>query len=168
MPGAGRTHGPPATKKARSQQVLHVLGVATFFVCLGWTIPYMITVPFLRLQNVFEMMWTGMPVLLGRDLTTMVPCALAVYFILYGKSVRAFWSRWPWSGPLILVFFIAALGTTLMAYLAYVSTAHKLERWSVVLAVLGAFVLWCFLIIVLAWMRPLENFVIHNPRNLPQ
>ena len=116
----------------RWQQVLHVLGVATFFVCLGWTIPYMITVPFLRLQNAFTMMWTGMPILLGRDLTTMAPCALAVCFVLYGKSVRAFWSRWPWSGPFILVAFIAALGTILMAHLAYVSTAYKYERWSVV------------------------------------
>jgi hypothetical protein len=152
----------------RSQQVLHALGVATFFLCLGWTIPYMITSPFLRLQNVVVMMWTGMPVLLGRDLTTMVPCALAVYFVLYGKSVRAFWSRWPWSGPLFLVFFIAALGTTLMAHLAYVTTAHKLERWNVVLAVLGAFVLWRFVITALAWIRPLEYFVIHNTRLPPQ
>jgi hypothetical protein len=147
----------------RWQQVLHVLGVVTFFVCLGWTIPYMITLPFLRLQNAFAMMWTGMPILLGRDLTMMVPCALAVYFVLYGKSVRAFWSRWPWSGPLILVSFIAALGTTLMAHLAYVSTAYKLERWSVMLVVLGAFVLWRVLITALTWMRPLESFVIHNP-----
>ena len=152
----------------RSQRVLHVLGVATFVVCLGWTIPYMITVPFLRLQDAFAMMWTGMPVLLGRDLTRMVPCGLAVYYVLYGKSVRAFWSRWPWSGPLILVSFFAALGTTLMAHLAYVSTAHKLERWSVLLAVFGAFVPWRVLIIALAWMRPLESFVIHNPLHRPQ
>ncbi|MBV9522837.1 MAG: hypothetical protein JO010_08590 [Alphaproteobacteria bacterium] len=153
---------------SRWQQVLHVLGVATFFVCLGWTIPYMITMPFLRLQQAFTMMWTGMPILLGRDLTMMVPCALAVYFVLYGKSVRAFWSRWPWSGPLILVCFIAALGTTLMAHLAHVATANKLERWSVVLAVFGAFVLWRALITALAWMRPLENFVIHDPRHRMQ
>lgn len=55
-----------------------------------------------------------------------------------------------------------------MAHLAYVLTAHKLERWSVVLAVLGAFVLWRVLIIALAWMRPLESFVIHNPLHRPQ
>jgi hypothetical protein len=152
----------------RSQRVLHVLGVTTFFVCLGWTIPYMITVPILRLQNAFAMMWTGMPIQLGRDLTMMVPCALAVYFILYGRSVRAFWSTWPWSGPLILVAFITALGTTLMAHLAYLTTVHKLERWSAVLAVLGAFILWRVLIIALAWMRPLENFVVYSPRHLQQ
>lgn len=54
------------------------------------------------------------------------------------------------------------------AHLAYVATAYKLERWNVVLIVLGAFVLWRALIIALAWTRPLENFVIHDPRHLPQ
>jgi hypothetical protein len=39
---------------------------------------------------------------------------------------------------------------------------------SVVLAVLGAFVLWRVIIIALAWMRPLENFVLHNLRDQPQ
>ena len=148
----------------RSQQVLYFLGVATFLACLGWTVPYMITVPFLRLQDVCTMIWTGTPLLIGHDLTLMVPCALAVYFILFGRSVRTFWSRWPWSGPLILVFFVAALGTTLMAHMTYIATARKLDQWSVVLAALGAFVLWRAVMIVLAWMRPLKTFVIHNPR----
>jgi len=137
--------------------------VATFFVCLGWTIPYMIVVPFVRIGQAFSMLSTGTPVLLGPDLTMLVPCAMCVSYVLFGKSVREFWSRVPCFGPLILIAFTASVGTTLTAHLAYVTTSHKFGRPSVFLAVLAAFLTWRVAIAALAYLQPLESFVVGAP-----
>jgi hypothetical protein len=142
------------------QRLLRFIGVASFFVFLGWTIPYMIIVPFLRVGETFSMLSSGTPSLLGPDLTTMVPCAIAVYYVLFGKSVGEFWSKFPWFGPFVLVAFTASLGTTLMAHLAYIATAHKLESVSVSLTVLAAFLTWRCMVIFLAFLRPLDRFVV--------
>jgi hypothetical protein len=144
---------------AMSQRLLRCVGVATFFVCLGWTIPYMVIVPFLRMGEAFSMVSTGTPVLLGPDLTTLIPCALCMYYVFFGKSVRQFWSRVPCFGPFILMAFAASLGTTLTAHLAYVTAADKFERPGVFLAALAGFLTWRIAVSALAYLRPLDRFV---------
>ena len=146
-----------STQPANSQRALCILGVATFFVCLGWTIPYMVIVPFHRLSETWSMLSTGTPVLLGPDLTFLVPCAMGVLYVLGGKSVRAFWSRVPWFGPFILLAFAATLGSTLMAHLAYVITANDLGAPVLFLAVIAMFLAWRSAVSTLAWRWPLES-----------
>ncbi len=143
---------------ADSSRLLHLLGVATFFVCLGWTIPYMVIVPFHRLGETWSMLSTGMPVLLGPDLTFLAPCAMSVLYVLFGKSVRAFWSRVPWFAAFIVLAFAATLGTTLMAHLAYVITANDLGAPVLFLAVIAVFLTWRVAVSTLAWRWPLERF----------
>jgi len=148
-----------STQPADSQRLFYLLGVATFFVCLGWTIPYMVIVPFHRLGATWSMLSTGTPVLLGPDLTFLVPCAMCVLYVLGGKSVRAFWSRVPWFGPFIVLAFAATLGSTLMAHVAYVITANDLGASILFPAVGAMFLAWRAAVATLAWRWPLESFI---------
>jgi hypothetical protein len=98
-------------------------------------------------------------VLLGPDLTFLVPCAMCVLYVLGGKSVRKFWSRLPWFGPFILLAFAATLGSTLMAHLAYVITANDAGAPVLILAVIAMFLTWRVAVSTLAWRCPLESVV---------
>ena len=153
---------PPLLRAEDDRRLLRGFGIACFFIILGWTIPYMLIVPVLRLEAAFSMMSTGVPSLLGSDLTLLVPCALAIYYVLFGKSVREFLGKYPWFGPFILIAFNLTLGTTLMAHGAYIASANKLGTTSVSYIILVLFLTWRIMWSVFAYWRPLTSFVVRT------
>jgi hypothetical protein len=153
-----------ATHDTAKQRMLRFVAVTAFFVFLGWTIPYMVIVPILRVQQTLQMVGSGYPVLIGPDITTLVPCAMATYYVLFGNAVRAFWSRFPWFAPFVLVVFLTSLGTTVMAHFTYKAAANKVSTPGLFIVALVTFLAWRILAVVFGYWRPLERFVVPRLR----
>lgn len=142
------------------QPFLNFVCNIVFIVVLGWTIPYMLVMPFVRTYQVFAMVGSGNPIFLGSDLTLLVPCTAAVCYIFFGHFVRRFWSRFPWFAPLIAVAFSATVGTTLMAHLSYTVAAGGSESAVIGLVALATFIIWRTVVVLSAIWRPLETLIV--------
>jgi hypothetical protein len=155
---------PNAAEDTLKQRVLRFAAVTAFLVLLGWTIPYMVIVPFSRVITTVQMIRSGYPTLLGQDLSTLVPCAIATYYVLFGNAVRAFWARLPWFAPFVLIAFHTTVASTIMAHVVYLAAAEKVSPPGLIAVAVAVFLAWRLLVVAFHQWRPLETFVVPRVR----
>lgn len=124
--------------------------LALFWLMLGWTIPYMVVLPLVRLRVIGLMLITGKAPVLGQDLTLLVPVTLALFYLVTSRSLSGLLRSVPVLRPGLFMAYIMAVGTTLTAHVLYLGLLHAPGlRW---LVSAGALLLLLLVRALMSWI----------------
>jgi hypothetical protein len=122
----------------RNERIYRLVALVSYLVCFGFAIPFMVVVPFVRLNALWEMSTTNNPALLGPDLSLLFPFAVSLYYLFYGKTIRHMFARNIWFRPLMLYAALATLVLTITAHACYLAAGAKVNV--IPIAILGLFI----------------------------
>lgn len=134
------------------EKIFRALSIILYTILWGWAVPVLVVLPIIRLTELWDMAVNNTPVLLGPDLSLLIPCTIAVCYLSQGEIMRHVLKRSAWLRPLLLQAWVAAVTLTLTAHACYLLAG---DRTLVILAAVTGIIVWRITIsvIFLKWPR---------------
>jgi len=111
------------------------------------------------LSQLWDMISSGKPVLLGPDLSLLPVCAIAMYYLFRGRVMSGVMRRNLWFRPFLVWAFVSLILLTLVAHICFEISIHG---GSPEIMAFAGIILWRVAIVALFNKYPLYRFALSN------